>query len=55
MPGPICALTVRFRLASWFRSSVKLHRYIIMRSQVVIVPFALIVRMCNGSREIRKC
>ena len=36
-------------------SFMELHRYIIMRSQIVMVPFALYVAMCNGEDTFRKC
>ena len=42
-------------VSGWLAGFVHgVDRYIIMRLQIVIVPFALYVRMCNGEDAFRK-
>ena len=47
-------LVVRLFQAGWPVSFMELHCSIIMRLQIVIVPFALYVRMCNREEAFRK-
>ena len=47
-------LVVRSFQAGWPVLFMELHHYIIIRLQIVIVPFALCICMCNGEDAFRK-